>query len=180
MFSSPLLSTRDQNEIFVFVPVFSSLRERKAPVSARPRRRARAKPNSPPHVRFARQHSTPRHPGALAGGFERGESQAWAPALKDTNAAPREATPQRAYRGNGYAKSIAPRRSLQVNRALGRAKRFRALSRRDGRHSRGERPALYIQRVVIRSRDGSTRRRNAPIETVNSPGRVWRVGGSAV
>lgn len=190
MFSSPLLSTRDQNEIFVFVPVFSSLRERKAPVSARRHRRARAKPNPPPHVRFARQNSTPRHLGALAGGFERGESQAWAPALKDTNAAPREATPQRAYRGNGYAKSIAPShsrhqlrqvQSRQVQtREVARAERLRALSRRDGRHSRGARPALYIQRVVIRSRDGSMRRRNGPTETVNSPSRVWRVGGSAI
>ena len=183
MFSSPLLSTRDQNEIFVFVPVFSSLRERKAPVSARPRRRARAKPNSPPHVRFARQNSMPQHLGALAGGFERGESQAWAPALKDTNAAPREATPQRAYRGNGYAKSIAPSLdSRQVTRAARRvarsdSARFRAAT--DGIHA-AERPALYIQRVVIRSRDGSMRRRNAPTETVNSPSRVWRVGGSAV
>ena len=189
MFSSPLLSTRNQNEIFVFVPVFSSLRERKAPVSARPHRRARAKPNPAPHVRFARQNSLPEHPGTLAGGFERGESQAGRPRSK-TRTPPlarrrrsghigEMVTPSQSRQVN-RAKSVAPSQSREGNRAKSVARSACALSRRDGRDSRGGRPALYIQRVVIRPRDGSMRRRNAPSETVSSPSRVWRVGVSAI
>jgi hypothetical protein len=175
MFSSPLLSTRNQNEIFVFVPVFSSLRERKAPVSARPHRRARAKPNPAPHVRFARQNSLPEHPGTLAGGFERGESQAGRPRSKT-----RTPPLARRRRSGHIGEMVTPSQSRQVNRAKSVARSACALSRRDGRDSRGGRPALYIQRVVIRPRDGSMRRRNAPSETVSSPSRVWRVGVSAI
>ncbi len=165
MFSSPLLSTRNQNEIFVFVRVFSSLREPKAPRSGSPSlaRPRQTKFSASCPVRAT--NSMPEHPGTLAGGFERGESQAGRPRSKT-----RTPPLARRRRSGHIGETVTPSQSREVDRA----ERLRAFSRRDGRDSRGGRPALYIQGVVIRSRDGSMRRRNAPTETVNSPSRVWR------
>lgn len=152
MFSSPLLSTRDQNEIFVFVPVFSSLRERKAPVSARPRRRARAKPNPPPHVRFARQNSLPEHPGTLAGGFERGESQAGRPRSKT-----RTPPLARRRRSGHIGEMVTPSQLRQVNCA-------KSIARSQSRHvSRAERLRAFATR-----RTGFTRRASRVIHTKDS------------
>jgi hypothetical protein len=117
----------------------------------------------------------PEHPGTLAGGFERGESQAGRPRSKT-----RTPPLARRRRSGHIGEMVTPSQSRQVNRAKSVARSACALSRRDGRDSRGGRPALYIQRVVIRPRDGSMRRRNAPSETVSSPSRVWRVGVSAI
>jgi hypothetical protein len=171
MFSSPLLSARNQNEIFVFVRVFSTLRERKAPrfgspSLARPRQ---TKSSASCPVRATKLYAGT--PWNFGWRLRARRITSWAPALKDTNAAPREATPQRAYRGKGYAKSIARGRSRGAF-ARAFAPRRSGFTRRASRviHTKGG-------DSVAR---GSMRRRNAPTETVKSPSRVWRVVGSAI
>jgi len=159
MFSSPLLSTRNQNEISVFVPVFSSLRERKVPVSARPHRRARAKPNPAPHVRFARQNSLPEHPGTLAGGFERGESQAGRPRSKT-----RTPPLARRRRSGHIGEMVTPSQSRQVNRA-------KSVGRSQSRQvSRAERLRAFAPR-----RTGFTRRASRVIHTKGGDSAARRI-----
>lgn len=173
MFSSPLLSTRNQNEVFVFVPVFSRLREREAPIPAR-----RVEAPAPNQILRLM-------PGARGKTLCRNTLELWLEAPSAANHKPgrprsKTRTPPlaRRRRSGHIGERVTPSQSRAAV-AWRASARFRAPM--GGIHAAGVPRYTYISNGwVIRTRDGSTRRRNAPPETVKRPSRAWRVVGSAM
>lgn len=139
MFSSPLLSTRNQNELFVFVRVFSSLGVERPP----PFRLALI--GAPVSNQILRLMSGSRGKTPCRNTWE-----LWLEASSAANHKPRRprsktrTPPLARRRRSGH---IGERVTPSQLRAGGHAESFRALSRRDGRDSRGGPPALYMYRA---------------------------------